>query len=185
MFYVVARSVSQGPQAGLVSVFGLSAGAFVHVIFAALGLSAVLLASATGFGIIKLLGAAYLVYLGLQAMFGSRSQTSMEKLELENSRKVFVDAVIVSVLNPKIAIFFLAFLPQFVDTMAGNAAQQILFLGVVYCCLALITDGCYALLASKAKDWLSGSMSRSVWPRYGSGAVYVGLGLGAVFTETD
>ncbi|MEM7281116.1 MAG: LysE family translocator [Pseudomonadota bacterium] len=185
VFYVVARSVSQGPRAGLVSVVGLTAGAFVHVVFATVGLSAVLLASATIFGFIKLLGAAYLIYLGLQALFDSSRETAVEKLDAEAGRKIFMDGVIVSVLNPKIAVFFLAFLPQFVDPSGGNASQQILLLGVIYCCLALITDGCYAILASRARRWLGGPLGQSALPRYGSGAVYIGLGVGTAFTEVD
>ncbi len=119
VLYVVARSVSQGLPAGLASALGLSAGALVHVVAAAGGLSALLLASATAFEIVKLLGAGYLIYLGLRTLFARAPLPGLQAPSPLPVRRLFFDGVIVSVLNPKIAVFFLAFLPQFVDPSAG------------------------------------------------------------------
>src|SRR5471032_2597938 len=110
VLYVVARSVSQGRRAGLVSVLGLSAGALVHVAAAAAGISALLLASATAFGMIKALGAGYLIYLGMRTLFGRQAIVRIEAAAPRSLRRLFAQGAVVSILNPKIAVFFLAFL---------------------------------------------------------------------------
>jgi len=183
VLYVVARSVEQGQRAGLVSVLGLSAGALVHVAAAAAGISAILLASATAFGAVKAVGAAYLIYLGLRTLFGRRSAASVEVPASRSLHRLFRDGVLISVLNPKIALFFLAFLPQFVDPRRAPVAQQILLLGLVYVSLALVTDGGYALLASRFRSWLGalGGLHGPL-PRYLCGSVYLGLGITAALT---
>ena len=112
VLYIVARSVTQGRRAGIVSVLGLSAGALVHVLAATIGLSAILLASATAFNVVKLLGAAYLIWLGLNAIFGRRAEPNAGTAMTRSAAGLFWDGVIISVFNPKIAVFFLAFLPQ-------------------------------------------------------------------------
>ena len=183
VLYVVARSLSQGRGAGLVSVLGLSVGALVHVAAATLGLSAILLTSATAFGIIQFLGAAYLVYLGLAMILTRQSVAERDVDEDRKRTRLFTDGVIISVLNPKIAIFFLAFLPQFVDPGQGNVPLQILFLGTLYVLLALFTDGAYAVLASRIRDWLGGRVMRGSLPRYASGAVFIGLGVSTAFAD--
>ena len=131
VLYVVARSLSQGLPAGLVSVLGLAAGALVHVAAAAIGLSAILLASATAFGGVKILGAAYLIYLGIQALLARGSNNERLKLGCRSLRRLFLDGVVISVFNPKIAVFFLAFLPQFVEPAAALFRNRYCFL--VFC----------------------------------------------------
>jgi threonine/homoserine/homoserine lactone efflux protein len=155
VLYILATSLGQGRRAGLVSVLGLSAGALVHVAAATAGLSAILLASATAFTAIKLAGA-----LG----------------------RIFTDGVLVSILNPKIAVFFLAFLPQFVERGRGPVPVQVLFLGLLYVGLALVTDGTYAMIAGHLRHWLSGRVLRGPVPRYASGILYIGLGIGTALT---
>lgn len=184
VFYVVARSVAQGRRAGLISALGLSAGALVHVLAATVGLSAILLTSATAFGVVKILGAGYLIYLGLKALF-SRSAVAagLETPDAVPAARLFADGMIVSVLNPKIAVFFLAFLPQFVDPGHAAATQQILLLGLLYAVLAVLTDGTYALLAGSLRRWLRGRIMRGPLPRYLSGSVYLGLGIQAALAE--
>lgn len=177
VLYVVARSATQGYRAGLASVLGLSAGALVHVVAAAVGLSAILLTSATAFGIVKALGAAYLIYLGLRMVFASGMRDGVDLPAPAASRRLFIDGVVVSVFNPKVAVFFLAFLPQFVDPGAGPVAQQVLILGLLYVALAFMTDGTYALLAGSARHWLSGRVMRGAMPRYVSGGLFIGLGV--------
>jgi len=183
VLYTIARSLSQGQQAGLVSVLGLSVGALVHVIAATVGLSAVLLASAAAFDLIKLLGAAYLIYLGLQALLSGKKYLDDKKISVQSKYRLFIDGVIVSILNPKIAIFFLAFLPQFVDTVSGSVPQQILFLGLIYVGLALVTDSIYALLAGRLRHWLDNRIIQGPLPQYASGIVYLGLGVSTALLE--
>lgn len=185
VLYVVARSVSQGQKAGVVSAVGLSAGALVHVAAATAGLSSILLASATAFGVIKILGAGYLIYLGIRALLASHSPVSPSVSATRSLRRVFTDGVVISVLNPKIAVFFLAFLPQFVVPGGGPIPQQILFLGFLYVGLALITDSSYAFLASHVRRWFGNRAFHGPVPRYASGVVYVGLGVGMAFAERE
>lgn len=180
--YVVTRSLSQGRRDGLISVLGLSVGALAHVIAATAGLSAILLASATAFGIVKTLGAGYLIYLGIRTLLGRGIEGAPEEETRRTSYRVFVDGVVVSVLNPKIAVFFLAFLPQFTDPSRGSVALQILWLGLIYCAMALVTDGTYALLAGSVRQWLGGRVARGPLPRYATGTLYIGLGVGTAFT---
>lgn len=182
VLYIVARSVSQGRRAGLVSVLGLSTGALVHVVAAAAGLSALLMTSATAFGAVKMLGAAYLIYLGVRAILARRTPSGVAVARQDSLPRIFGDGIVVSVLNPKIAIFFLAFLPQFVDPARGAVAQQTLVLGLIYVGLALITDGAYALLAGGARQVLGARAISGPLPRYASGALYIGLGLSAAFS---
>ncbi|MEM7203354.1 MAG: LysE family translocator [Planctomycetota bacterium] len=182
--YIVARSVSQGSRAGLVSALGLSTGAMVHVLAAAVGLSALLLASATAFAVVKWLGVIYLMYLGVRAFLDAPRPTTTPPAPTPRAAiRLFGDGVVVSVLNPKIAMFFLAFLPQFVQPERGVVALQILLLGTCYAGLALVTDGAYALLAGRIRHWLMGRVSASPWPRYATGTAYVGMGISAAFTE--
>ena len=177
VLYIVARSLSQGRRAGLISVLGLSAGALVHVAAATVGLSAILLASATAFGVVKTLGAAYLIYLGIRALLTRPAGASIDAPAPRSFQRLFTDGVIVSVLNPKIAVFFLAFLPQFVEPSRGPVQQQVLFLGLLYVALALVTDGTYAAAAGGLRQRLSERVIQGPVPRYASAAVYVGLGI--------
>ena len=156
VLYVVARSLSQGQRAGLVSVLGLSSGALVHVAAATLGLSAILLASAAAFTIVKLLGAGYLIYLGIRTLLARHPVAHVDTTPPRSLYRLFVDGFVVSVLNPKIAVFFLAFLPQFVQPAAGPVARQVMVLGLIYVGLALVTDGTYALVAGRARHWMRG-----------------------------
>jgi threonine/homoserine/homoserine lactone efflux protein len=182
VLYVVARSIDQGHRAGLVSVLGLSAGVFVHIAAAVAGISAILLASATAFGIVKTLGAGYLIYLGLRVLFARRKAAGVNAVVPRAMHRLFMDGVFVSILNPKIALFFLAFLPQFVQPSRGPVPQQILLLGLIYVALALITDSGYALLADRVRRWLGGRIAQGPMPRYVSGSVYLGLGVSTALT---
>lgn len=183
VLYIAARSLSQGQRAGLVSVLGLSAGALVHVAAATVGLSAILLTSATAFSVVKMLGAGYLIYLGIRALMARPAASSVEASAPRSLRRLFTDGVVVSVLNPKIAVFFLAFLPQFVDPSRGPVAQQVLFLGLLYVALALLTDSVYAVLAGRLRSWLSSRVARSRAPQTASGVVYIGLGVSTAFAD--
>ena len=177
VLYVVARGLGQGPLAALASAAGLSFGVFFHVLLAVVGLSAVLLASATAFSVLKLVGAAYLIFLGIQTLRSTRRPIGSKRRAHQPLRRLFWDGVIVSVFNPKIAVFFLAFLPQFVSAEAGTASWQILGLGTLYALLAFVTDGAYGLVAAGlSKGWRQRIFDRL--PLHAlSGSVLIGLGV--------
>jgi threonine/homoserine/homoserine lactone efflux protein len=180
VLYIVARSVDQGRLAGLVSAVGISMGSLVHVVAATIGLSSLLASSATAFTIVKYAGAAYLIFLGIRRLM-TREQLEDEVARVPRPRRrLFVDGVVVNVLNPKTALFFVAFLPQFVDPEAGVATLQILVLGLLFALIALCSDSVWALAAGTLGSWLR----RSRWylgvKRWVTGTVFVGLGLSTV-----
>jgi threonine/homoserine/homoserine lactone efflux protein len=180
VLYIVARSVDQGRLAGLVSALGIAAGGLVHVVAATIGLSSLLASSATAFTIVKYAGAAYLIFLGIRRLM-TREQLEDEIARAPRTRRrLFVDGLVVNVLNPKTALFFLAFLPQFVDPGEGVATVQILALGLLFAAIALCSDCMWALAAGTLGSWLR----RSRWylgvKRWVTGTVFVGLGLSTV-----
>ncbi|MEX3007146.1 LysE family translocator [Hoeflea sp. TYP-13] len=183
VLYVVARSLNQGIMAGFVSALGLSVGVLVHVAAAVAGLSAIVLTSATAFLIVKFLGAGYLVYLGIQTLRSGRASIQSDTVTRLPLSRLFTDGVMVSVLNPKIAVFFLAFLPQFVDPALGSVSRQIVLLGLIYAGLALCTDSTYGVLAGSLKRMFHGDFLQGPLPRYISGSLLVGLGLKAALTS--
>lgn len=183
VLYVVTRSLTQGQRAGIVSVLGLSAGAFVHVLAATAGVSALLLTSAAAFSTIKYLGAAYLILLGVKALLTHIPSDAAVAMTHRTHRKLFTDGIIVSVLNPKIAVFFLAFLPQFADPAAGPISHQILLLGTTYVLLAIITDSAYAIIAGHLREGLGNRVMHGQLPQYASGLVYLGLGISTALTD--
>jgi len=184
VIYIVTQSVSHGRRAGLVSVLGIEAGGLVHVAAATLGLSALLASSAAAFDAVKYAGAAYLVYLGVRRLLGYDVVASIDLPQRERRARLFRQGVVVNVLNPKTALFFLAFLPQFVDPDGGSAAVQALALGLLFIVLAVVSDSVYALVAGTARTWLLRSRAYVRAQRYVSGAVFVGLGVGAALSGT-
>jgi threonine/homoserine/homoserine lactone efflux protein len=183
VLYIIARSVDQGRVAGLVSVLSIEVGNFSHAVAAAVGLSALLFSSATAFSVVKYLGAAYLVYLGVRKLFSKSANLQETHAETQSLRRIFSQGVTVAVLNPKTALFFLAFLPQFVDRSKGQVGLQLLTLGCLFVAMAIISDGMYALLASSAGQWLKSR--RQVWlaERYVAGLIYIGLGVTAALAD--
>ncbi len=182
VLYIVARSMSQGPRAGLASVLGVEVGNGVHAVGAALGLAALLASSALAFSVVKYLGAAYLIYLGVKKLLAREAAketgggTGRRHAPPAALRAIFAQGVVVAVLNPKTALFFLAFLPQFVDPARGSPTAQILVLGGLFVGLALLSDSAYALLAGTMGRWLWGHPRFVRGERYVSGSVYIGLG---------
>jgi threonine/homoserine/homoserine lactone efflux protein len=182
VLYLVARSVEQGRLAGFVSDLGIHTATLVHVAAAALGLSALLASSALAFSVVKYAGAAYLIWLGLKKIFGRMEPLDIDvTLQGHGYVRLFRDGFIVNLLNPKTALFFLAFLPQFVDVSRGHVAMQIVFLGVLFTLLGFMTDGCYAIAAGTAGNWLKRSRGYLKFERYVSGTLLIGLGLTAAF----
>jgi threonine/homoserine/homoserine lactone efflux protein len=189
VIYIVARSVEGGRLTGLVSVLGVELGTLLHVVFAAAGLSAIVVSSATAFSVVKWLGAAYLIWLGLRQILGRDSGDEEVPYGGEGNRfRVFSQSVLVQVLNPKVALFFLAFLPQFVDPSRGAAWTQIVVLGTTLAILGLFTDGLYALLGGTAGNWirkLSAGAGLRRAGRYVTGGVYIALGAVAAVSGKD
>lgn len=179
VLYIVSQSVSHGRRAGLVSMLGIETGALFHVGAAAVGLSALLASSANAFTTVKYVGAAYLIALGLLRLTrGSEREPSTEGGG-RDLRPLFLQGVAVNVLNPKTALFFLAFLPQFVRPGHGPAALQVLVLGLLFLVLATLSDAVLALIAGGAGNRLRDSRRMRFLSRYGSGSVLVGLGVAA------
>ena len=178
VLYVIARSVNQGRVAGVVSVLGLEVGTLFHVAAAALGLSALLLSSALAFSLVKYLGAAYLIYLGIRKLM-AREEDRQDEVgrSVASLKRVFWEGVVVNVLNPKTALFFFAFLPQFITPSRGNVTTQMLFLGCLFVVLATLSDGVYALAAGSVGHWLKGNRHFLKGERYFAGSVYIGLGV--------
>jgi threonine/homoserine/homoserine lactone efflux protein len=178
VIYIVGRSAAQGRRAGMVSVAGIHSGTLVHIGAAVTGMSAIVMASAAAFTVVKLAGAAYLVYLGLRMLLRSEHAADARPVvERASLRRVFADGFTVNVLNPKTALFFLSFVPQFVDPAAGAVHLQLLVLGGLFVALGLVSDGTYALAAAWAGRRLGGRSGRG--PRRLIGMVYIGLGVGA------
>ena len=182
VLYIVGRSVAQGRRAGMVSVLGIHVATFIHVLAAALGLAALLLSSALAFSVVKYAGAAYLIWLGLRKIFGPAEAAGVNgELPQYSHARLFRDGFVVNLLNPKTALFFFAFLPQFIDVGRGHVPMQIMLLGLVFALLGFCTDSAWALLAGTAGDWLKRSRGYLKFERYVSGFLFIGLGLTAAF----
>ena len=174
--YVVARTVRQGRKAGLVSALGIEVGGLVHVTAAIIGLSAIIAASAELFTAVKLAGAAYLIVLGLRALWRpGADDEERETTPPASPRRLFSQGVVVNVLNPKTAIFFVAFLPQFADPSAGPLAPQMAVLGLIFVVIALISDSTWALVAGAAATRLRTPRAQR-WTSRATGGVFVVLG---------
>jgi len=184
MIYVASRSAGQGIKAGIISSFGIMVGCLAHITAAVAGLSAIISRSATAFDIIKYVGAAYLVYLGIKSLISKKSSFQLtDKLERIPYKKIFWQGVVTNVLNPKVALFFLAFLPPFINIKAAHPQWQILFLGVWFACSGTTVNIIVAILFGKMGTWLSRS------PRYVrvqekiTGLLLIGLGIKVALTS--
>jgi threonine/homoserine/homoserine lactone efflux protein len=177
VLYILAQSVEHGRQAGVVSALGVAAGGLVHIVAAAVGISALVVSSAVAFSVVKYAGAAYLLYLGIRRLL-DRGREGEEGVPLDaRPWRRFRRGMLVNALNPKTGLFFLAFLPQFVDPGRGPVLSQILVFGSLFVLLALVSDSLYALgagaLAARIRRRGRGAREAG---RYASAAVYVGLG---------
>lgn len=182
VMYIVTRSADQGTRAGLVSVAGIHLGTLVHIAAAVAGLSAVIATSAAAFTVVKLAGAVYLVWLGVRTL----RRRGNEEIDIDRQerslRRVFWDGTVVNVLNPKTAIFFLAFVPQFVEPAAGSATLQLVTLGGLFIAIGLFTDACYAIAGGAIGDWLGRRPHLDGRRRLVSGITYIGLGVTAALS---
>ncbi len=183
VLFIVSRSLSLGRRPALVTVAGNQLGEFAQVCAVALGIGALVAASATAFTVIKLIGAAYLVYLGVQTIRGRHAAPDSGATPAAvRGRRVFWQAFMVGVSNPKTTVFFAAVLPQFADPRLGHIPLQLLVLGLVWAAIALVSDTAWALVAGTARARLTGSRARLSRIRAGSGAVMIGLGVALAVT---
>jgi len=182
VFYILSRTIGQGRLAGVVSAAGISVGTLVHSVAAALGLSAILASSARAFHIVQFAGALYLIFLGVRMLL-SRDEAALSNGNAPHSLpRVFGQGVLVNLLNPKTTLFFLAFLPQFVDASRGHVSAQIFFLGCSFALLGLMSDSSWALLAGTLAERLR---SNSRWRRAQkniSGGALIALGVATAFS---
>ena len=182
VFYVVSRSIGHGRPAGLVSAMGITVGTLFHVAAATLGLSALLASSALAFQFVKYIGAAYLIYLGLCVLRSDGTDAQHAIADQRRFRSIFGQGVLVNLLNPKTALFFLAFLPQFIDPARGHGTLQILQLGVLFALMGWLSDSAWALLAGIVAGRLRGSARLRRAQRNVSGGALIALGLASAFS---
>ncbi len=176
VLYIVTQSVSHGRRAGIASVAGITTGTLVHIAAATVGLSALLASSAVAFDVVKYLGAAYLIVIGLRRLAGLERAQEERARATRSLGRLYRQGIVVNTLNPKTALFFLAFLPQFVDPSRGVAWVQVLLLGLLFATLGFLSDGAWAMVAGTLGDRLRRSRHFPAVQRYVSGSVFVGLG---------
>ncbi len=177
VLFIVARSSSQGTRAGLVSVLGVHAASVIHVFAAVAGLSAVVVASSIAFSAVKVFGGVYLIYLGIKSLRGARRQTTVTAPAVKTEKRLFIEAFTVNLLNPKVAIFFMAFLPQFIKPERGPVWSQTLVLGLMYIALGLCSDSMYAVLGARVGGLFGRKLGAIRRLRYAEGGILIGLGL--------
>ena len=178
MLYVIARSSGGRTKAGIISALGIGAGCLVHILAAVAGLSALIAQSALAFNIIKYAGAAYLIYLGLRSLLKKNKVfVAPNNVQPLPYKRIFWQGVFTNVLNPKVALFFLAFLPQFIDLHRGNTGLQILFLGTWFDVVGTIVNILVALLFGRLSGWLSRSSKFVQWQERITGMILIGIGI--------
>lgn len=176
MLYVIGRSVGQGRKAGIVSSLGVFVGCWLHILAAAFGIAALLRSSPLAFNVVRYAGAAYLIYLGIK-MLAQKTDLSSQQLKAESLAAIFRQGAITNMLNPKVAIFFLAFLPQFVDARCGNVVLQILLLGLIFNVGGTLVNLAVAYAGGTLGELLRRNQSIARLQRRFTGLIFVGLGL--------
>jgi threonine/homoserine/homoserine lactone efflux protein len=177
MMYCATRSIGQGRAAGVVSAFGIAAGSLVHAAAAVLGLSALLVYSSTAFFVVKYIGAAYLVYLGIRMIMSGKARTGASEFPPVSLLRVFRQGAITNILNPKVALFFLSFLPQFVNPERGSVTLQILILAAIFNFTGTTVNVMVGVLFGTAGSWLERRPVFWKWQQRFSGSLLAGLGL--------
>jgi len=182
VLYIINRSVADGRNVALAAVAGLEIGNFMHVIAATVGLSAVIATSAAAFSVVKWIGAGYLIYIGIRTL-ATKPQAVSQLNDPMSRRRAFTQGIVVNTFNPKVALFFLSFLPQFIDADRGSAALQSLVLGSTFVVLGCISDSLFAILASALRGTLLRGKSLPFVQRYVAGSVFITLGVIASTTR--
>jgi threonine/homoserine/homoserine lactone efflux protein len=177
MLYVLTRGIAQGRRAGLLSAVGVTLGILVHTLAAALGLAVILQTSALAFLLVKYLGAAYLIYLGVQTFRAPGAMTLNPAPKPAAASAIFWQGVLSNVLNPKIALFFLAFLPQFINAEYGDPRRQMMVLGLIFATFGLLFLGALGLFSGEVGAWLARRPDLSGKLRWVTGGTLIGLGI--------
>ena len=187
VLYIVGRSIGQGRNAGYVSALGIGVGTLVHTAAASVGLSALLVSSAAAFSVVKYFGAAYLIFLGIQRLRSKESLAAPSDPAAARTTvaRVFGQGIVVNVLNPKTALFFFAFIPQFIDPSRSHVATQILSLGILFACMGTVSDSIWAFFSSRLAAWLRGNSRWARNERYVSGGILISLGLATAFVGSS
>jgi threonine/homoserine/homoserine lactone efflux protein len=186
VLYITALGLREGRTPALGAAVGLGIGNFMHVIAAAVGLSALLVSSALAFSVVKYIGAAYLIYLGIQTLRNRHAASEVvANVSRTTTLREFRRGIVVNTLNPKVAIFFLAFVPQFIDPERGSVALQVLMLGTLFALLGIVTDALYGITAGEFGIWLRGRKLVQQRIQTATGIVYILLGLLAAFSNLD
>jgi threonine/homoserine/homoserine lactone efflux protein len=185
LIYILSRTVAQGARIGVASSLGVCTGALFHVLAAVLGLSAILTTSALAFSVVKYLGAAYLIYLGILALRSGAPLLEVSASEVSSITpwSAFCQAVLVDILNPKVAIFFMAFLPQFVRAEMGHPALQIVALGLLVIFVGAVVELSLVFMAARATRYLRGNARVGVWLGRLLGSIFLSLGVRLVLSE--
>jgi threonine/homoserine/homoserine lactone efflux protein len=182
--FILAQTAKNGQRSGFAAMFGVWSGAFLHVLLAAIGLSAILATSATAFTLVKWIGAIYLIWLGIQAIRsdGASYSSDTEVKQLSNIQ-IYQQGVLVAALNPKVAIFFLAFLPQFVVVGAGPASAQLFLHGSLIIVVAAFIEPPLVILGAKLTKYLSQNSQVAAWMDRSLGTLFIGLGVRLALSE--
>ena len=184
VLYIVGRAASQGRSAGFISALGIGAGGLLHILAAVAGVSTLMMRLPAAYEVVRWLGAAYLIYLGARALFRRGTPAAeLPKFERHDLRRVFWQGFLTNALNPKVALFFAAFLPQFVDPARGSLPVQFLLLGLIFDINGTIVNLAYAAIASSAGSWLRGRLgARRALDRL-TGLLFIGLGVRLALTS--
>lgn len=182
--FILAQTARNGKRSGFAAMFGIWSGAFLHVLFAAVGLSAILATSATAFTLVKWIGALYLICLGIQAIRSDgASYSTHTETPLVSNLKIFQQGILVAALNPKVAIFFLAFLPQFVVIGAGPTSAQLFLHGILIIVVAAFIEPPLVILGARITTYLSRNPRIAAWMDRGLGTLFIGLGARLAFSD--
>lgn len=182
MLYIISRSTGQGRSTGVVSCLGIATGGLLQTTAVALGISSFFLIVPIAYDIIKYVGAAYLVYLGIRFILSREEMLTSSRDEKADFRKAFLQGSLTTLLNPKVALFYVAFLPQFVDPTRGHVPLQLLILGLLFNITSLAVDTSVALLASLLGTWLKRRSGAAKLIHWLTGSVLVGLGVRLAFS---
>lgn len=184
MIYIATRSISQGRSAGIASVLGIYAGDLVHILAALLGLSALVAASADALSIIKYAGAAYLIYIGVQTFLSKAETLQVKSEEPAQLKEIFYQGLLVNVLNPKVILFFLAFLPQFLEPARGHITLQIIVLSLLLIAVTLPVNLAVGLSGGWLGTWLQARQGVQRASKWVAGSIYIALGVTTALTGT-
>jgi len=185
VIYIITRSVNQGRTSGLFSALGIASGTILYSVATALGISAILASSATLYNVIKILGAIYFVYLGIQKFIENKESVSTNPIKRQRNPTIFIQAFWVNVLNPKTAIFFLSLLPQFIAPKRGFVFAQMMILGLTLALVGFVSDIAYTLAAASVRPWLLTKKSFGKIQNYLTGTIYIALGAIAAVTGSN